>query len=98
MDVFFLFPGRVWIVFIFTGIPTDKEPYRAKVLCLFWNLPTVILEFWFRVSILFLKCFSGANPTMPARNDGRAPASARGLAAIRGRPGALLFALRTLFR
>jgi hypothetical protein len=39
MDVFFLFPGRVWIVFSVTGIRKDKEPYRAKVLCLFWNLP-----------------------------------------------------------
>jgi hypothetical protein len=40
MDVFFLFPGRVWIVFLsLIGIRTDKEPYRAKVLCLFWNLP-----------------------------------------------------------
>jgi hypothetical protein len=35
MDVFFLFPGRVWIVFSFTGNRTDKEPYRAKVFVYF---------------------------------------------------------------
>ena len=35
---------------------------------------------------------------VPARNDGRAPAKASGRAAIRARPGALLFALRSLFR
>jgi len=57
MDVFFLFPGRVWIVFLFlTGIRTDKEPYRAKVLCLFWTFRRDT-EFSFRVSILFLTVF-----------------------------------------
>ena len=36
---------------------------------------------------------------VPARNDGRAPASSSGRAQRFGaRPGALLFALRTLFR
>jgi hypothetical protein len=36
MNVFFLFPGRVLVVFLsVTGIRTDKEPYRAKILCLF---------------------------------------------------------------
>jgi hypothetical protein len=40
MNVFFLFPGRVWIVLSITGILIDKEPYRAKVLSLFWKLPT----------------------------------------------------------
>ena len=59
MDVFFLFPGRVWIVFSVTGIPTDKEPYRAKVLVSFGTFRRDT-QFWFRVSILFLKCFSGA--------------------------------------
>ena len=36
MNVFFLFPGRVLYCFLcVTGIRTDKEPYRAKVLLYF---------------------------------------------------------------
>ena len=35
---------------------------------------------------------------VPARNDGRAPAMAQGVQLIGARLGALLFALRTLFR
>jgi len=54
MDVFFLFPGRVLIVFLsLTGNRTDKEPYRAKVLCLFGTFRRDT-QFWLGVSILFL--------------------------------------------
>ena len=35
---------------------------------------------------------------VPTRNDGRAPAMAQEVRLIGGRPGALLFALRSLFR
>jgi hypothetical protein len=37
LNVFFLFPGLVYFGFLVTGLQTDEEPYRAKVLCLFWS-------------------------------------------------------------
>jgi hypothetical protein len=61
MDVFFLFPGRVWIVFFVTGIRKDKEPYRAKVLVSFGTFRRDT-QFWFRVSILFLTVFQERDP------------------------------------
>jgi hypothetical protein len=97
MDVFFLFPGRVWIVFSVTGIRKDKDPTGQKFFVSFGTFRRDT-EFWFQVSILFLTVFQKRTLLVPARNDGRAPAMAQGLQLIRGRLGALLFALRSLFR
>ena len=97
MDVFFLFPGRVWIVFSVTGTQKDKDPTGQKFFVSFGTLRRDT-EFWFQVSILFLTVFQERTLLVPARNDGRAPAMAQGVQLIGGRPGALLFALRTLFR
>ena len=97
MDVFFLFPGRVWIVFSVTGIRRDKDPTGQKFFVSFGTFRRDT-EFWFRVSILFLTVFQERTLLVPARNDGRAPAMAQGVQRIGGRLGALLFALRSLFR
>ena len=97
MDVFFLFPGRVWIVFSVTGIRKDKDPTGQKFFVSFGTFRRDT-EFWFRVSILFLTVFQERTLLVPARNDGRAPAMAQGVQLIVGRLGGLLFALRSLFR
>ena len=94
MDVFFLFPGRVWIVFFVTGIRKDKDPTGQKFFISFGTFRRDT-EFWFRVSILFLTVFPERTLSM---HDGRAPAIAQGVQLIGGRLGALLFALRSLFR
>ena len=97
MDVFFLFPGRVWIVFSVTWVRRDKDPTGQKFFVSFGTFRRDT-EFWFRVSILFLTVFQERTLLTTARNDGRAPAMAQGVQLIGGRLGALLFALRSLFR
>ena len=78
MDVFFLCPGGVLVLFLcVTWIRTDKEP-TGQSLCLFGTFRRDT-EFRFRVSILFLTVFRQAKTMVPARNDGRAPTSARGV-------------------
>jgi hypothetical protein len=56
MDVFFLCPGGVLVLFLcVTGIRTDKEP-TGQSLCLFGTFRRDT-EFWFLVSTLFLTVF-----------------------------------------
>ena len=77
MDVFFLCPGGVLVLFLcVTGIRTDKEP-TGQSLCLFGTFRRDT-EFRFRVSILFLTVFQERTLLVPARNDGRAPAMVQG--------------------
>jgi hypothetical protein len=96
MDVFFLFPGRVWIVFCLYWVRKDKDPTGQKSFVSFGTFRRDT-EFWFRVSILFLTVFQERTLLVRAGNDGRAPAMAQGVQRS-GRLGALLFALRSLFR
>jgi hypothetical protein len=78
MDVFFLFPGRVWIVFSVIGIRKDKDPTGQKFFVSFGTFRRDT-EFWFRVSILFLTVFQERTLLEPARIDGRAPVMAQGV-------------------
>src|SRR5436190_10666129 len=76
MDVFFLFPGRVLIVFYLSlGSEQTKNPTGQKAFVSFGTFRRDT-EFSFGVSILFLNCFSGTNHIVPSHNDGRAPARA----------------------
>ena len=98
MDVFFLFPGRVFDCFCLSlGSEQTKNPTGQKSFVCFGTFRGDT-EFRVRVSILFLIVFQRAKAAVRARNIGRAPVMARGPSAIRESPGALLFALRTLFR
>ena len=57
MDVFFLFPGRVWIVFYFSlGSEQTKNLTGQKSFVCFGTFRRDT-EFSFRVSILFLTVF-----------------------------------------
>jgi hypothetical protein len=59
MDVFFLCPGGVLVVFLcLAGIRTDKEPTGQKSFVSFGTFRGDT-EFALRVSILFLKSFQG---------------------------------------
>ena len=89
MDVFFLFPGRVWIVFYLSlGSQQTKNPTGQKCFVYFGTFRGDT-EFWFRVSILFLTVFSGMIPRSPLgmrnevlRGSGRAAILARRCFAI----------------
>ena len=96
MDVFFLFPGRVYFGFWSLGSKQTKNPTGQKSFVSFGTFRRDT-QFWFRVSILFLTVFQERTLLVPARIDGRAPVMAQGVQRS-GRLGALLFALRTLFR
>jgi hypothetical protein len=52
----FSFPVVFGLFLTVTGIRTDKEPYRAKVLICFGTFRRDT-QFWFQVSILFLTVF-----------------------------------------
>ena len=79
----FSFPVVFGLFFSVTGIRKDKDPTGQKFFVSFGTFRRDT-EFWFRVSILFLTVFQ-------ERTYGP------GRAAVRGRLGGLLFALRTLF-
>jgi hypothetical protein len=66
MDVFFLFPGRVWIVFSVTGIRKDKDSTGQKSFVSFGTFRRDT-EFWFRVSILFLTVFQERTLLVPSQ-------------------------------
>ena len=92
----FSFPV-VFVLFLsVTGIRTDKEPYRAKVFVSFGTFRRDT-----EISVLsvntFFNCFSGKNAMTPVPTTGRTR-EARGVVRFGILPGALLFALRTLFR
>jgi hypothetical protein len=93
----FSFPVVFGLFFSVTGIPKDKDPTGQKSFVSFGTFRRDT-QFWFRVSILFLTVFQERTLLVPARNDGRARAMAQGVQLIGGRLGALLFALRSLFR
>src|SRR5712691_1069271 len=96
MDVFFLFPGRVWIVF-YLSLGSEKTktlPGKSPLSVL--EPSAVILNFGFGCQYFFY-LFFGSEPYWRPHSDGRALAKSFGGAAIRTRPGGLLFALRTLF-
>ena len=92
----FSFPVVFGLFFSVTGIRKDKDPTGQKSFVSFGTFRRDT-EFWFRVSILFLTVFQERTLLVPARIDGRAPVMAQGVQRS-GRLGALLFALRTLFR
>jgi hypothetical protein len=57
MNVFFLFPGRVWIVFYLSqGSEQTKNPTGQKHFICFGTFRRDT-QFWFRMSILFLTVF-----------------------------------------
>ena len=85
------------LFFSVTGIRKDKDPTGQKS-CVSFGTFRCDTEFRFRVSILFLTVFQERTLLVPARIDGRAPVMAQGVQLIGGRLGALLFALRSLFR
>jgi hypothetical protein len=93
----FSFPVVFGLFFSVTGIRKDKDPTGQKSFVSFGTFRRDT-EFWFRVSILFLTVFQERTLLVPAGNDGRAPAMAQGVQPLGGRLGALLFALRSLFR
>jgi len=96
MDVFFLFPGRVFDCFyLLLGSEQTKNPTGQKSFVFFGTFRPDT-EFAFRVSILFFLFFRN-DPWRPAWNEER---GREGLGACGdfGHAGALLFALRTLFR
>ena len=93
----FSFPVVLGLFFSVTGIRKDKDPTGQKSFVSFGTFRRDT-EFWFRVSILFLTVFQERTLLVPARIDGSAPAMAQGVQLIGGRLGALLFALRSLFR
>jgi hypothetical protein len=93
----FSFPVVFGLFLSLTGIRKDKDPTGQKSFVCFGTFRRDT-EFWFRVSILFLTVFQERTLLVPARNDGRTPAMAQGVQANRGWLGALLFALRSLFR
>jgi hypothetical protein len=45
-----------------TGLRTDREPYRAKVLCLFWKPPALILNFAIECQYFFLNFLGSGSP------------------------------------
>ncbi len=92
----FSFPVVLGLFFSVTGIRKDKDPTGQKSFVSFGTFRRDT-EFWFRVSILFLTVFQERTLLVPARIDGRAPVMAQGVQRS-GRLGALLFALRSLFR
>ena len=95
----FSFPVVFGLFFSVTGIRKDKDPTGQKFFVSFGTFRRDT-EFWFRVSILFLTVFQERTLLVPARIDGRtpgAPVMAQGVQRS-GRLGALLFALRSLFR
>jgi len=80
-------------LFLVTGLQTDKEPYRAKVPCLFLEPPALIPNFAYECQYFFLEFFlRSASP--PQRR--RAPLSQM-LHSRADRRG-LLFALLRQFR
>jgi hypothetical protein len=93
----FSFPVVFGLFFSVTGIQKDKNPTGQKFFVSFGTFRRDT-QFWLRVSILFLTVFRERTLLVPARNDGRTPAMAQEVQLIGGRPGALLFALRSLFR
>jgi hypothetical protein len=102
MDVFFLCPGGVLVLFsCVTGIRTDKEPTGQKSFVCF-GTSRCDTEFRFRLSILFLKSFLRA--VAQASQPAVSPIPIRGrfhphATLIGGTPiRALLFALGSLFR
>src|SRR5215468_2677110 len=92
MDVFFLFPGRVLIVFIFTGSEQTKNPTGQKSFVYFGTFRGDT-EFLFGVSKLFFRNES----LVPAWIEERGP-ERLGTSGDFGHAGAFQFALRTLFR
>ena len=98
MDVFFLFPGRVWIVFYLSlGSEQTKNPTGQKSFVSFGTFRRDT-QFWCSSVNTFFNCFSGTNPMTPAPNDRTSSCEGLGRAANPDTPGALLFALRSLFR
>jgi hypothetical protein len=91
----FSFPVVFGLFFSVTGIRKDKDPTGQKFFISFGTFRRDT-EFWFWVSILFLTVFQDETMT-PAPND--RTNSCEGFGVQRsGRLGALLFALRSLFR
>jgi hypothetical protein len=67
MDVFFLFPGRVWIVFYLSlGSQQAKNPTGQKSFVSFGTFRRDT-QFWFRVSIVFLAVFQGRTLLVPGQ-------------------------------
>jgi len=104
MDVFFLFPGRVLIVYICHLDPNRQRTLPGKSLLSVLEPSAVILNFGFEVNTFF-NCFSTlfdcsvrAWAVVRTRNIGRVPVVAPGPQRSQAWPIALLFALRTLFR
>src|SRR5689334_21940489 len=97
MNVFFLFPGRVWLVYYLSqGSEQTKNPTGQKCFVCFGTLRRDT-RFWFLLSILFLNSLSGGNPRRQSPNDRTRSCKARDVSDS-GLPGALLFALRSPFR
>ncbi len=92
----FSFPVVFRLFFLCVGSERTKNPTGQKFFVSFGTFRRDT-EFWFRVSILFLTVFQERTLLVPARIDGRAPVMAFGVQRS-GRLGALLFALRSLFR
>lgn len=79
MDVFFLFPGRVFDCFyLLLRSEQTKNPTGQKSFVCF-GTSRGDTEFRVRVSILFLIVFQLAKAVVRARNIGRAPVMVPGL-------------------
>src|SRR6266403_504874 len=92
----FSFPVVLGLFFSVTGTRKDKDPTGQKSFVSFGTFRRDT-EFWFRVSILFLTVFQERTLLVPSKYRMRS-CEGFGGAAIRARPSALLFALRSLFR
>ena len=68
MCFFLCYP--VVVVFFFTGIRTDKKPYRAKSRLSVLEPSAVILNFIFECQYFFLTVFHGAKVMVSAANEG----------------------------